>query len=120
MRIILVVLIAAVLLQESSAMQGRAGTFAVYGPVKVSCGGFSASSGAQRQNIEWWVLGFLSGVGHARDEDGVRPLRNTDPEAAKAYVAKYCADHPLDTFVLAALSLVKELEQKNPRQIGGM
>ena len=112
MRMMFVTAIAAVLLQASGVTQRRAGTFAVYGPVKISCGGFTASSDAQRQNIEWWVLGFLSGVGHARDESGVRALTDTDPEAAKAYVAKYCADHPLDTFALAALSLVKELEQK--------
>lgn len=114
MRIVLATVVAASLFQQGNAGRIRPGTFAVYGPVQVSCGAFSASRGVQRQNLEWWVLGFLSGEGDARADQGIPPLRNTDPEAAKAYVAKYCADHPLDTFVLAALALVKELEGKNP------
>ncbi|PYR75463.1 MAG: hypothetical protein DMF87_20605 [Acidobacteria bacterium] len=53
-----------------------------------------------------WLAGFVSGVGYVND----RRLNKTDINGMKAYVDRYCADHPLDDIAKAAQTLVVALE----------
>jgi hypothetical protein len=110
MQILLVVLIGAMLLPLNGAAQRR-DTFAVYGPVGTSCGAFLASTGVKREQLTWWVTGFLTGVESARSQQGL-PMRQTDVEGALAYVAKHCSERPLDEFVMAPLALVDNLSRQ--------
>jgi hypothetical protein len=110
-RRLVVAVVALVLLgtvHESATAQGDA--FMVYGPIKTSCGTFTASSGATRHALEWWLQGFVSGVNYARVGGRGPVLANTDPGGVAAWVAKYCADRPLELLPTAAISLVEELE----------
>ncbi len=109
-RTIVVALVVLGLTLQSSAPSAQLKIFVVYGPADVSCGQFTSALGTRRATYEWWALGFLSGVGWTRA--GEVRLKDTDSEGAIAWVAKYCAEHPLDMVVDAAKSLVAELEPK--------
>src|SRR5438552_2320826 len=78
--------------QRGGPISGLGHLFESYGLFGQSCGKFSQASVAERQVYEWWMLGFVSGVGYATTE----PLRKTDAAGIKAWVTKYCAEHPLD------------------------
>ena len=52
-----------------------------------------------------WVLGFLTGVNwHTTGRQATVP----DPEAAVAFVDRYCESNPLQVISLAAAALVQE------------
>lgn len=51
---------------------------------------------------EQWVLGFLSGVGYAANQDGIDPLNGVDDQGVWAWVDNYCRNHPLNLVVTAA------------------
>jgi len=78
--------------------------FMAYTPSDRSCGSFVSASPVAKRNYEAWFLGFASGAGYA-----ALPLRHTDSLGITNWVAKYCADHPLDSIIAAAIALVSEL-----------
>jgi len=87
------------------------GTFMLYGPTSMSCGSFANATGRDREALEWWLLGFVSGAGHAHSDHGVQ-IAPSDSGGLKAWAAKYCAEHPLDDYVKAAMDLVAELRKR--------
>ena len=95
-------------LPKDSAGQGD---FMVYGPIGTSCGTFTASIGQNRNALEWWALGFISGIGRERSAQGA-PLRPTDTDGIIAGISRYCSEHPLDTLVTGTLSILPELTNK--------
>lgn len=86
--------------------------FTVLGPADVSCGKWTAMQRVWARergngNYEWWLAGFVTGVGYARSES-----YRTDAEGAAAWISKYCAEHPLERLVVAASELVRELARR--------
>lgn len=88
------------------------GVFAMYGPTNVTCGAFTASKSTRREVYEWWALGFISGADMVIADRSGKRLPGTDADAAKAWIAKYCAENPLDEFVMAPIKLVEELTRR--------
>ena len=79
-----------------------------YGPVTQSCGAWLASSAREKEILQWWMLGFVSGAGFRRETE----LMGTDSKGIEAWVDKYCGDHPLIPITKAAVDLVVELGLK--------
>ena len=52
--------------------------------------------------FEQWVVGFLSGVGFAKSNEGVDPLRTMNAEGAWTWIDGYCRDHPIGNVAEAA------------------
>ena len=77
----------------------------------VSCRDFSTANGARRATYEWWLLGFVSGAGYARNSMGL-PMAVTDAQAATERAGNYCREKPLDTLATAATAVVAELERR--------
>lgn len=94
------------------SIEAQGGPFMVYGPTSVSCGTFTASSGADRHALEWWVLGFVSGVNYARGGGNGPALADVDTKGQIGWITKYCAENPLAEFIEATTSLVEELERR--------
>lgn len=86
------------------------GTFMLYGPTGMSCGSFTAFSpdDLRRHELEWWLLGFVSGAGWEMI-DARGPMARTDTRGLIGAVAKYCADHPLENYSQAAIVVVNQL-----------
>jgi len=103
---IIVVVLAATL----RAQEQYSGNYTVYGYGASSCGTWlrdAARSDKSFYELEQaWLAGFVSGVGYVND----RRLNKTDINGMKAYVDRYCADHPLDDIAKAAQTLVVALE----------
>lgn len=76
-----------------------------YGPTTQSCGAWITAAADEKTLLRWWLLGFVSGADFQRDV----PLAATDSKGIEVWVDKYCSDHPLATFVKAAIDLVGEL-----------
>jgi hypothetical protein len=81
------------------------GQFMNYGAGVSSCGKWIAANQAQHLTYSAWVLGFVSGFGHA----AVTDLRETDADAIDAWMNKFCREHPLETISHASQALVSEL-----------
>ena len=92
--------------QASSIRAAQSAQWMLYGPIAVSCGTFTTSTGGRRNELEWWLLGFVSGVGNA----GVQ-MRGADSEGIKDLAAKHCRERPQDRFVQAAVAVVAELRR---------
>ena len=82
-----------------------AGSFTAYGPTKQSCGTWTSASGADREILRWWMLGFITGAGWQRSV----PLTDTDPKGIEAWTDQYCKEHPLVPIAKAAIDLATEL-----------
>jgi ABC-type cobalamin transport system permease subunit len=91
--------------QQSGRAAQRTGRFMAYGPTTQSCGSWLTAAGEDRQVLEWWVLGFVSGVDWRR----VTHLQVTDAKGIVVWVDKYCEKHPLEPIVGAAIELAIEL-----------
>lgn len=85
--------------------------FRAYGPLNRSCGAFAAATGTDRQILEVWLYGFVSGAGYERSDRGQPRMTDSDPDGLTAWAVKFCTDHPLDQFPAAARALVDELEK---------
>jgi len=92
-----------------SGVSAQHTVFTSYGPTQISCGSYTAASGNQRNTYDWWVLGFVSGANFERLSTNKPDLASTDSRGLEGWVTKYCADHPLDDVVTAAVVLVREL-----------
>lgn len=86
----------------------------LYGPTNnqaiTSCGTFNIASAEYKNELSWWVGGFVSGEGRELAFAG-HPLSKTDPDGLDSWLRKYCTEHPLDTVVHAAILLVDELKR---------
>jgi hypothetical protein len=96
--------------QASSTRAAQSTKWMLYGPTAVSCGMFTTSTGGRRNELEWWLLGFVSGVGNAGVE-----MRGADSEGIKGLAAKHCRERPMDRFADAAVAVVTELRQTTAR-----
>lgn len=96
----------------ASPMSAQQDHFTTYGPVAASCGSYSAASLTLRENYDLWVLGFVSGTNRERASGAGPILARTDVQGIKTWVAKYCAEHPLDDVAAAAIALVIELTKR--------
>lgn len=92
---------------------GRYRTYTLYGPTSTSCGGFTQQLPRDQAVIQWWLYGYVSGVGRAASFD----LEHTQTVAIDAWLSKYCAEHPLDTIEMAGDVLVDELKVRAKRPI---
>jgi len=110
-RTALALIVLGLLIHGGGRVAAQRGQWESYGPTIDSCGTFTKTTGANRVALEWWVLGFVSGAGYAQSQSGVG-LAKTDPDGVTEWVAKYCADHPLDPFARAVIELVAELGKR--------
>jgi hypothetical protein len=93
-------------LAQSSQQVG----FVSYGPRSVSCGTWNTTAKGNREEWDWWVMGFVSGAGRELSIRNLQ-LKETDPDGLMEWISKYCADHPLDNLVRASVLLVDELKK---------
>jgi hypothetical protein len=89
-----------------------------FGPGDKSCGAWSqARRDGDARSIAYqvWFLGFVSGVSVTLTLGQKSPdfLKNMDAPGLIAWVDKYCAAHPLDKLLTAAIELIDELQQKS-------
>ena len=96
--------------QANSVRAVQSAEWMLYGPTAVSCGAFTVSTGGRRNELEWWLLGFVSGVGNA----GVQ-MRGADSEGIRGMAAKHCRENPQDRFAQAAFAVVAELRRTTAR-----
>ena len=96
--------------QASSVRAAQSAEWMLYGPTAISCGAFTVSTGGRRNELEWWLLGFVSGVGNA----GVQ-MRGSDSEGIKGLAVKHCRERPQDRLAQAAIAVVAELRRTTPR-----
>ncbi len=95
----------------ASVFAGQSRRYMSYGPTGQSCGAFANKFPDGQATLQWWALGFVSGAG--RELTGVDvQLAETDSDGIKAWIAKYCADHPLDSYSQAVVALVDELKAR--------
>jgi hypothetical protein len=81
----------------------------VFGAGSASCGSWTAEP-AYRQGRQSWVAGFVTGHNfYAPGDTAVAP---PDGKAMFVWMDRYCAEHPLDSIVNAALALVTELRRQ--------
>jgi hypothetical protein len=118
---ILVLGLFAVPSSHATAAQTAAYTPPSYGPAYASCGSWTAgspvilspprSNGTGDRGIFLiWVEGFVTGAGFAGPEN--IKTATTDADGIQGWVTKYCTDHPLDSLLVAAASLVAELRTR--------
>jgi hypothetical protein len=62
-----------------------------------------------------WVRGFISAFNIYKSETG-NVTAGTDMDGVYAWIDNYCAAHPLDNVVTAALALVQELSQRQSQR----
>jgi hypothetical protein len=110
---VVLMVLASVCSQSSHSVSAQApqGTFMAYGPTQQSCGVWTTNSGLVRDMLLAWTDGFVSGADFQR----VDHLTQTDNKGIEAWMTKYCAEHPLDGIVKAAIQLVTELGAKSTR-----
>ncbi len=87
----------------------------IYGPdPSPSCGAWTSARAdkANHSNVYgMWVLGLITGISWNGP-----PLRTEGPDskALLAWIDQYCATHPLDLLLTAAIRLSHELEKRAP------
>ena len=77
----------------------------------LSCGAWleARRSRAQVNDLQSWVLGYVSGV-NARDNDDF--LVEPDAQAIYAWLDSYCPQHPLEKLVEATEALIYDLTMR--------
>jgi hypothetical protein len=75
----------------------------------VSCREYTTANGMRFVTYQWWLLGFVSGAGHASKNPNLR-MANIDASAATEWVGKYCIENPGVSLASAATTLVAALE----------
>lgn len=90
-----------------------AGDFHVYGVGAKTCGAWTEARAGRGEYAEndrhafvSWTQGFITSA----SAYGMT-LRHVDPEGISAYLDQYCAEHPVDEFLDASMSLVRTLRQ---------
>ena len=74
----------------------------------VLCREYNTANGARLSTYQWWLLGFLSGAGHAR-HDMKLPMARIDADEAIEWAGNYCSEKPSETLGSAAAALVVKL-----------
>lgn len=88
----------------------EAAGFTTGGLGTASCGAWtSARRDREARGYEQWVLGFLSGIGYAADEEE-DPLQGTDSDGVWAWMDNYCQANALAKIVDAG----KAFDQARP------
>jgi hypothetical protein len=93
------------------------------GPVSISCGTWlewRANNSVQSAQLEWWTLGFVSGVNvvvsevnTAQDAAQVSDfLKGGDPNGLFVWLDNFCRKQPLDPFPTAVGQLTIELKKR--------
>lgn len=70
-----------------------------------SCGNWTLAKSGEKEELEVWVRGFVSGADYA----GTKQLKATDSAGLVASMNKKCSEAPLSNIVQAAMSLVSDL-----------
>jgi hypothetical protein len=105
MRLFLLVLIVFILVRPTNAA-GPDGTYAAIGSGGASCGTWTSERRAQQARVmQQWVLGFLSGIGHA--VSGADPLNRTDAQEVWAWIDNYCHTNPIKNVASASEAFYK-------------
>jgi hypothetical protein len=87
--------------------------YAIAGHGALSCGTYLK---AQKEKddytpmfVDIWVQGYLSGTNTQSASDHKTKMRLLpEPDSIRAYISKYCNDHPLHSVYQASLSLDSE------------
>lgn len=91
----------------------------VFGPADMpSCGAWTDARAKQRAEAnayQMWALGFLSGLNWARSPTRGDVGRSTDAQGVLAWIDKYCLGAPLDSLLVAVITLDNELATRARR-----
>lgn len=72
-----------------------------------SCGNWVEARQKNRNSIQLWYLGFISGINfHAKDD----LLSEVNAASAYLWMDKYCRENPLKTVVQGSVKLLDELK----------
>lgn len=84
----------------------------IIGVGTASCGTFNEQIKGTPAEFyyESWAVGFLSSMNYVYYKYDI--LKNTDAAAISGAYKKHCADHPLDQFALAVLSVAAQLKNR--------
>ena len=75
-----------------------------------SCNSWSSSTGVEALEEQYWVFGFLTGIGA---ESAYRnPLVGTDADGVIAWINNYCAKNPTDAVIQAAVAFTQRRTPK--------
>ena len=97
--------------------------FYVHGRGNNSCGKWTAQQAHRPKDGEYttanvegllqleWVVGFISAFNKYQSATG-DVTRNVDTDGITAWIDNYCAAHPLDAIVTAAMALISELSAR--------
>lgn len=80
----------------------------IQGAGTASCGTWTASrraGGDPALQVQQWVSGFLSGEGMAAS--GTDTLDGVDPDGLYAWVDNWCATHPIEQIITAAIAFYR-------------
>jgi hypothetical protein len=87
-----------------------------FGPGDKSCGSWTErhADTAIAAVFDMWLLGFVSGINTSETLSLNRPdiLKATDAKGIIGWMDNYCASHPLDSVMSAAIKLIGELRKK--------
>jgi len=80
------------------------------GFANTSCGSWTQARANHRStHMEFWVIGFMSGVNYARSDEGFDMLKGKDAEALWSWIDNYCRSQPLEILPIAVAYLAIEL-----------
>lgn len=79
----------------------------------VLCRDYNTANGARLATYQWWLVGFVSGSAHARNNLKL-PMARIDAARAIERVSMYCLEKPSETLGMAAASLVASLWLPSP------
>jgi hypothetical protein len=91
----------------ATLMSARTTALTVAGFSGASCGSWTqARVNHQSAAMEYWTLGFLSGINYGRsDVEGKDILRGRDIDSLYKWVDSYCNSKPNETFTAAVAQL---------------
>ena len=74
----------------------------------VLCRDYGTANGARFATYQWWLLGFVSGAGHAHTTMK-SPIARIDAVSALGIASDYCAANPTASLAAAATAIVTKL-----------
>jgi hypothetical protein len=76
-----------------------------YSNQPVLCRDYQTANGARFATYQWWLLGYVSGVGHVRSATK-SPLARVDVDRVLELASNHCRAKPMDTLASAAIAIV--------------
>lgn len=99
--------VAAFFVASTAYAADSSGNYVVLGQGNQSCGAFTSASEYNDTIFKIWIAGFLSGYNYNNHQNIVNVIAKTDVDGAKAWIRKYCYQHPTAPVVNATTEFVR-------------